>query len=89
MHAWLCTTLDGADALSWQELPTPEPGPGQARVAVDVHLGDGDVILRRQGLQDWLQHLAGATPGGPKIKNDEFILIYLYIYSLAFSCGPV
>ena len=34
MHAWLCTTLDGADALTWQELPTPEPGPGQVRIAI-------------------------------------------------------
>jgi len=34
MHAWLCTTLDGVDALSWQELPTPEPGPGQVRIAI-------------------------------------------------------
>jgi len=34
MHAWLCTTLDGVDALSWRELPTPEPGPGEVRIAV-------------------------------------------------------
>ncbi|MDO9075236.1 MAG: NADPH:quinone oxidoreductase family protein [Rubrivivax sp.] len=34
MHAWLCTTLDGADALTWQALPTPEPGPGQVRIAI-------------------------------------------------------
>ena len=34
MHAWLCTTLDGAEALTWQELPTPEPGPGQVRIAI-------------------------------------------------------
>jgi NADPH2:quinone reductase len=34
MHAWLCTTLDGVEALTWQELPTPEPQAGQVRVAV-------------------------------------------------------
>ncbi|RVU45356.1 NADPH:quinone oxidoreductase family protein [Rubrivivax rivuli] len=34
MHAWLCTTLDGVDALSWQELPTPEPQAGQVRIAI-------------------------------------------------------
>ena len=34
MHAWLCETLDGADALRWQELPTPEPRPGEVRVAI-------------------------------------------------------
>ena len=34
MHAWLCETLDGADALRWQELPTPEPKPGEIRIAI-------------------------------------------------------
>jgi NADPH2:quinone reductase len=34
MHAWLCTTLDGVDALTWQELPTPEPQAGQVRIAI-------------------------------------------------------
>ncbi|HSQ73359.1 MAG TPA: NADPH:quinone oxidoreductase family protein [Rubrivivax sp.] len=34
MHAWLCETLDGADALCWQELPTPEPKPGEVRIAI-------------------------------------------------------
>jgi NADPH:quinone reductase len=34
MHAWLCETLEGAEALQWRELPTPEPGPGQVRIAI-------------------------------------------------------
>jgi NADPH2:quinone reductase len=34
MHAWLCTDPTGVDALEWQELPTPQPGPGQVRVAI-------------------------------------------------------
>jgi NADPH2:quinone reductase len=34
MHAWLCTNPIGVDALQWTELPTPEPGPGQVRLAV-------------------------------------------------------
>ncbi len=36
MHGWLCETLDGAEALSWRELPTPEPGPGQVRIAIQA-----------------------------------------------------
>lgn len=36
MHAWLCTTLDGVDALTWQELPTPEPKAGEVRIAVEA-----------------------------------------------------
>lgn len=34
MQAWWCDTLDGVGALRWAEAPTPEPGPGQVRVAV-------------------------------------------------------
>ena len=34
MHAWLCDHPIGVDALRWTELPTPEPGPGQVRIAV-------------------------------------------------------
>ncbi len=34
MHAWLCETLDGVDALTWKELPTPQPGPGQVLIAI-------------------------------------------------------
>ena len=34
MHAWLCETLDGAEALRWQEMPTPEPRAGEVRIAI-------------------------------------------------------
>jgi NADPH2:quinone reductase len=34
MQAWLCENPVGVEALRWTELPTPEPGPGQVRIAV-------------------------------------------------------
>ena len=34
MHAWLCETLDGVEALQWRELPTPEPKAGEVRIAI-------------------------------------------------------
>ncbi len=34
MQAWICNELSGPDALTWQESPTPEPGPGEVRVAI-------------------------------------------------------
>ena len=34
MHAWLCENPTGVEALQWKELPTPEPKPGQVRVAI-------------------------------------------------------
>jgi len=36
MHAWLCETLSGVDALSWKELPTPEPKVGEVRIAIEA-----------------------------------------------------
>jgi NADPH2:quinone reductase len=34
MHAWLCENPIGVEALQWKELPTPEPKPGEVRVAI-------------------------------------------------------
>jgi len=34
MHAWLCENPIGVDALTWKELPTPEPRAGEVRVAI-------------------------------------------------------
>ena len=34
MQAWLCENPVGVDALVWKELPTPEPGAGEVRVAI-------------------------------------------------------
>ncbi len=36
MHAWLCETLDGVDALQWKEIPTPEPQAGEVRIAIEA-----------------------------------------------------
>ncbi|HEX6361840.1 MAG TPA: alcohol dehydrogenase catalytic domain-containing protein, partial [Albitalea sp.] len=34
MHAWLCEDPVGVEALAWKEVPTPEPGAGEVRIAV-------------------------------------------------------
>ncbi|MCU0921528.1 MAG: NADPH:quinone oxidoreductase family protein [Burkholderiaceae bacterium] len=34
MQAWFCETLSGPEGLVWKEVPTPEPGPGEVRIAV-------------------------------------------------------
>ncbi len=34
MHAWLCETPTGVDALTWKELPTPQPGPGEVLIEI-------------------------------------------------------
>jgi NADPH2:quinone reductase len=34
MHAWICDNPIGPEALSWKELPTPEPKAGEVRIAI-------------------------------------------------------
>lgn len=34
MQAWFCETLSGPEGLVWKEVPTPQPGPGQVRIAI-------------------------------------------------------
>jgi NADPH2:quinone reductase len=34
MHAWLCEDPTGVDALTWKQLPTPEPKAGEVRIAI-------------------------------------------------------
>ena len=34
MHAWLCENPVGVDALTWKELPTPEPQADEVRIAI-------------------------------------------------------
>ena len=34
MQAWLCESLSGPEGLVWKELPTPQPAPGEVRIAI-------------------------------------------------------
>ncbi len=34
MHAWICDNPTGPEALTWKEVPTPEPKAGEVRVAI-------------------------------------------------------
>lgn len=36
MMGWWCDRLEGVDSLQWREAPTPQPGPGQVRIAVQA-----------------------------------------------------
>jgi NADPH2:quinone reductase len=49
MHAWLCETTDGPEALVWKETPTPEPGEGEVRIAVKAASLNFPDILITQG----------------------------------------
>jgi len=46
MHAWLCEQPTGVDALQWKELPTPQPGPKEVRIAIHAaSLNFPDILI--------------------------------------------
>ena len=65
MHAWICSNPVGVDALQWQELPTPEPQAGQARVAVKASsLNFPDILI--------VQNKYQFKPAPPFVPGSEF-----------------
>ncbi|CAD5369862.1 NADPH:quinone oxidoreductase [Rubrivivax sp. A210] len=67
MHAWLCETLEGADALQWKELPTPQPGPGEVRIAVkaaSLNFPDLLIVQGRYQVKPPLPFVPGAEYAG-------------------------
>jgi NADPH2:quinone reductase len=65
MHAWMCHNPIGTDALQWEEVPTPEPGAGQARVAVKASsLNFPDILICQNKYQ--------FKPTPPFVPGSEF-----------------
>lgn len=65
MHAWLCETLEGVEALTWKELPTPEPRPGEVRVAIKAASLNFPDLLTVRGLYQF-------KPPMPFVPGSEF-----------------
>lgn len=65
MHAWICNNPVGVDALQWQEVPTPEPQAGQARLAVKASsLNFPDILI--------VQNKYQFKPALPFVPGSEF-----------------
>jgi NADPH2:quinone reductase len=67
MHAWLCESLDGPAGLRWRELPTPEPGPGEVRVAIraaSINFPDLLVVQGKYQFRPELPFVPGAEFAG-------------------------
>jgi NADPH2:quinone reductase len=65
MHAWICENPTGVDALQWKELPTPEPGPGEVRLAVRAaSLNFPDILI--------VQNKYQMKPPLPFVPGSEF-----------------
>jgi len=65
MHAWLCETPTGVDALNWKELPTPTPQAGQVLIEIKAaSLNFPDLLI----VQNKYQH----KPPLPFVPGSEY-----------------
>lgn len=67
MHAWLCETLDGVDALKWREQPTPDPRPGEVRMAIraaSLNFPDSLTIVGKYQFKPELPFVPGSEFAG-------------------------
>jgi NADPH2:quinone reductase len=65
MQAWFCETLTGPEGLVWKEVPTPEPGSGEVRIAIRAASLNFPDILIVQGKYQ-------AKPALPFVPGSEF-----------------
>lgn len=67
MHAWLCENPTGVDALTWTELPTPQPGPGQVRLriaAASLNFPDILIVQNKYQMKPALPFVPGSEYAG-------------------------
>ncbi len=67
MHAWLCTTPTGVDALEWTELPTPEPQAGEVLVeikAASLNFPDILIVQNKYQMKPPLPFVPGSEYAG-------------------------
>jgi len=67
MHAWLCENPIGPEALAWKELPTPQPAPGEVRVAIraaSLNFPDLLIVQNKYQVKPPLPFVPGAEYAG-------------------------
>ena len=67
MQAWICDNPTGVDALTWQTLPMPEPGPGQVLVAIEaasLNFPDLLIVQNKYQIKPPLPFVPGAEFAG-------------------------
>ncbi len=67
MHAWLCENPIGVDALTWKELPTPTPGPGQVLIeikAASLNFPDLLIVQNKYQIKPPLPFVPGSEYAG-------------------------
>lgn len=67
MHAWLCENPIGVDALTWKELPTPQPGAGEVLLeiqAASLNFPDLLIVQNKYQMKPELPFVPGSEYAG-------------------------
>ncbi len=67
MQAWLCENPTGVDALKWQELPNPTPGPGEVLIeikAASLNFPDLLIVQNKYQMKPELPFVPGSEYAG-------------------------
>jgi len=67
MHAWICDNPTGPDAITWKEIPTPEPGEGEVLVSIkaaSLNFLDFLIIQNKYQIKPQLPFVPGAEFAG-------------------------
>jgi NADPH2:quinone reductase len=67
MHAWLCENPVGVDALTWKELPTPAPKPGEVLIeikAASLNFPDLLIVQNKYQMKPPLPFVPGSEYAG-------------------------
>jgi NADPH:quinone reductase len=67
MHAWLCENPVGVDALTWKELPTPQPAAGQVLIeikAASLNFPDLLIVQNKYQMKPPLPFVPGSEYAG-------------------------
>ena len=67
MHAWLCENPVGVDALTWKELPTPQPGAGEVLIeiqAASLNFPDLLIVQNKYQMKPPLPFVPGSEYAG-------------------------
>ena len=67
MHAWLCENPDGVDALTWKELPTPQPKASEVLIeikAASLNFPDLLIVQNKYQMKPPLPFVPGSEYAG-------------------------
>ena len=74
MHAWLCENPTGIEALTWKELPTPAPKPGEVLIAIraaSLNFPDLLIVQNKYQMKPALPFVPGSEYAGVVVQVGE------------------